>query len=136
MLWRNHVLWRHFYHKSSSNIKWVLLFLLQLNDELLLKVWVWYICQNSIKSYYQSPWWRTINFLSRSTAYQNTQADDGEQLTFYQEVLHIKTHRLRKEQCFRNLFIAFTWQKLCSRQIQMPHSAWRKLPCNFIVIEQ
>ena len=25
---------------------------------------------------------------------------DGEQLTFYQKVLHIKTHRLRKEECF------------------------------------
>ena len=31
---------------------------------------------------------------------------DGEQLTFYQKVLHIKTHRLRKEECFCNLCIA------------------------------
>ena len=53
----------------------MLLFLFHLNDGLLLKVWVWYRCQNRIESYYQSPWWRTINFLSKSTAYQNTQAE-------------------------------------------------------------
>ena len=30
---------------------------------------------------------------------------DGEQSTFYQKVLHIKTHQLRKEECFCNFFI-------------------------------
>ena len=35
-----------------------------------MKAWVWYRCQNRIEKYYHH---------------------DGEQLTFYQEALHIKT---------------------------------------------
>ena len=51
---------------------------------LLLKVCVWCRCQNRVEKYYHH---------------------DGEQLTFYQKVLHIKT-RLSKEECFCNLCIA------------------------------
>ena len=46
--------------------------------KILLKVWVWYRCQKWIERYYHHP---------------------GEQSTFYQKV-HIKRHRLRKEECF------------------------------------
>ena len=53
--------------------------------KIIAECWFWYRCQNRIEKYYHH---------------------DGEQLTFYQKVLHIKTHRLRKEECFCNLCIA------------------------------
>ena len=52
----------------SSNIKWDVIISASLG--LLSKVWVWYRCQNRIENYYYH---------------------DGDQLSFYQEVLHIKT---------------------------------------------
>ena len=52
--------------------------------KILLKVWVWYRCQKWRERYYHHA---------------------GEQSTFYQKV-HIKRHRLRKEECFYNLCIA------------------------------
>ena len=39
-------------------------------SEILLKVCVWYRCQNGTEKL--SPWSRTIKFLSKSTTYQNT----------------------------------------------------------------
>ena len=54
------------------------------NELVLLKVWVWYRCQKWIERYYHHA---------------------GEQLTFYQKV-HVKTHSLRKGECFCNLCIA------------------------------
>ena len=52
--------------------------------KILLKVWVWYRCQKWIERYYHHA---------------------GEQLTFYQKV-PVKTHSLRKGECFCNLCIA------------------------------
>ena len=79
---------------------------------LLLKVWVLYRCQNRLEKYYYH---------------------DGEQLTFCQKV-HIKTQRLRKEECFCNLCIAINSNLFDKnrtqdnqKERQMPHLTWRKL---------
>ena len=63
---------------------------------LVLTMWVWYRCQNRIEKYYHH---------------------DGEQLTFYQKVLHIKTHRLREE-CRCNLWIAINSNLLDKNRTQ------------------
>ena len=60
-------------------------------------MWIWYRCQNRIEKYYHHV---------------------GEQLTFYQKVLHIKTHRLRKEECFCNLCIAINSNLLDENRTQ------------------
>ena len=78
----------YFYAKKvalqcSSNIKWDVIISPPLRP--LEKVWVWYRCQNGIGKYFHH---------------------DGQQLTFYQKELHIKTHRLRKE----SGFVAFVLQ--------------------------
>ena len=90
-----------------SNVKWDIIISPSLR--LLLKVWVWYNCQNRIGKYYHH---------------------DGEQLTFYQKILHIITHRLRKEDCLCNLCIAINsnlLDKNHSQYSQMPYSTWKKL---------
>ena len=79
-------------------------------------MWVWCRCQNRIEKYYH---------------------DDGEKLTFYQKVLHIKTHRLRKEECFcicitinSNLL-----DKNCTQDKVKCHIQYERSSLRWIVIE-
>ena len=52
---------------------------------------------------------------------------DGEQLTFYRKVLHIKTHRLGKEECFCNLCIAMNFNLLNENRTKTKTNATFKM---------
>ena len=85
---------------------------------LLLKVCAWYRCQNRIEKYYHH---------------------DGEQLTFYQRVPHIKTLAEKRRMFLQSLYcdkFQFTWQKLYSKQSQMPPRQREGSLLRWIVIEQ
>ena len=69
----------------------------------------WYRCQNRIEKYYHHDG-EQLTFLSKSATYQSTQAEKRRMF------LHLYCKKYQ-----------FTWQKLYSRENQMPHSTWLKL---------
>ena len=72
----------------------------------------WHRCQNITENYYYHY---------------------GEQLGFDKKA-HFKTQKKKKKECSCNIYVAgneefeFIWQKLYSRERQMPYSIGRKLP--------
>ena len=80
-------------------------------------MWLWYWYQNRIKKYYHH---------------------DGEQSTLYQKVLHIKTHRLKKEDCF-SICIAINsnlLDKSCTQDKVKCYIQHKESCLRWIIIEQ
>ena len=101
----------YFYHKA--HIKWDVIISSSLR--LLLKMWIWYRCQNRIENYY---------------------LHDKEQLGFYKKV-----HSKHREKCSCNLYIArneefqFIWQN-CTQEDVKCHIQYEESWRRRIVIEQ
>ena len=100
----------YFYHRKV-HIKWDVVISSSLR--LLMKVWIWYRCQNRIENYYHH---------------------DEEQLGFYKKV-HTKTQSMSKKKDVlailrrkkRMSFNLLDKKKLYSRKLSIASSTWRKL---------
>ena len=92
--------------RLSSNIKW------DFSIAKIIAESVYLIQMSKQNRKVLSPWWRTINFLSKNTTYQNT--GWGKKNVFVIFVMYCNKFQ-------------FAWQKPYSRQSQTPYSTWRKL---------